>query len=142
MQEESPGLQEREWQNGTDALRQDVRALHPESQDMDWLFCSNNLLALEIALVSLPLDFKFGNDDEELVCNKEANDPMVVSATISGYKVKRILVDNGSVVEVLTWEAYQNMGLKGYVLSKDGSLYGFVNHSVQVKGSTSLPVTL
>lgn len=30
---------------------------------------------------------------------------MVVYTTIVGFKVKRILVDSGSVVEVLTWKA-------------------------------------
>lgn len=31
---------------------------------------------------------------------------MVVSVTIIGFEVKRILVDSESVVEVLTWDAY------------------------------------
>lgn len=40
-----------------DELRKDVRALHSESQDMDWLFCFNNPLALEITVINLPHDF-------------------------------------------------------------------------------------
>ncbi|XP_040957772.1 uncharacterized protein [Gossypium hirsutum] len=43
---------------------------------------------------------EFGNDNEELVCNKEGNDPMVVFVMIAGFEVKRILVDSGSVVEI------------------------------------------
>lgn len=45
-----------------DALQRDVRALHPESRDMNWLFCSNNPLVLEIAAVSLLYDFKVPKD--------------------------------------------------------------------------------
>lgn len=45
-----------------DALRRDVRALHLENRDMDWLFCSNNPLAPELAAVSLPCDFKVPRD--------------------------------------------------------------------------------
>lgn len=37
---------------------------------------------------------------------------MVVSVGIVGFEVKRILVDSRSMVKVLTWEAYQKMGLK------------------------------
>lgn len=45
-----------------DELRRDVRALHPESQDIDWLFCSNNLVTPKIVAVNLPRDFKVPTD--------------------------------------------------------------------------------
>ncbi|MBA0605835.1 hypothetical protein Godav_018370 [Gossypium davidsonii] len=41
-QYEAPSTQMKEWLNEMDKLRRNVPALHPESQDMDWLFCSNN----------------------------------------------------------------------------------------------------
>ncbi|KAK5839761.1 hypothetical protein PVK06_008598 [Gossypium arboreum] len=41
-----------------DVLRRDVQELHPNVQDMDWLFCSNNPLSLEVAVVNLPSEFK------------------------------------------------------------------------------------
>ncbi|KAK5846469.1 hypothetical protein PVK06_002759 [Gossypium arboreum] len=44
--------------NKIDALRIDVRALYLDSEDMDWLFFSNNLLVAEVVAVSLPSDFK------------------------------------------------------------------------------------
>lgn len=47
-----------------------------------------------------------------LVCDEGGNDPMVVFATITCFEVKRILVNSVSVVEVLTWEAYQRTRLK------------------------------
>lgn len=55
---------------------------------------------------------EFENNDDELIYNKENNDPIVVSASVIGFKVKRILVDSGNVMEVLSWGAYKRMGLK------------------------------
>ncbi|KAK5771878.1 hypothetical protein PVK06_048132 [Gossypium arboreum] len=45
-----------------DELRRDVRALHPKSQNMDWLFCSNNSLAPKIAMINFLRDFKVLKD--------------------------------------------------------------------------------
>lgn len=45
---------------------------------------------------------EFSNDDEELVYDEEGNDLMVIFVTISGFKVKRIFVNNGNIVEVLS----------------------------------------
>ncbi|KAH1130379.1 hypothetical protein J1N35_001757 [Gossypium stocksii] len=67
---------------------------------------------------------------------------MVVLVTVPNFEVKRILVDSGSAVKVLSWEAYQKMGLKEQALSRVGPLYSFANHLVEVKGSITLPVTL
>lgn len=66
----------------------------------------------------------------------------MVLEKVMGFKVKRILVDNGSMVEVLSWDAYQKMGLKEQALSKASLLYGFMNHPVEVRGSITLLVTL
>lgn len=85
---------------------------------------------------------EFGNNDEELVSDDEGNYPMVVLLTIANFEVKRILVYSGSAVEVLSWDAYQKMGLKEQTLSKGSPLYGFANHPAKVKGSITLLVTL
>ncbi|KAH1114996.1 hypothetical protein J1N35_008374, partial [Gossypium stocksii] len=53
---------------------------------------------------------EFNDKDEDSVCDKEGNDPIVVLATIARFEVKRIFVKSGSIVEVLTWDAYQKMG--------------------------------
>ena len=42
----------------------------------------------------------FNEDDTELI-SEQGNDPIVVSATIGNYHVHRILIDNGSAVEIL-----------------------------------------
>ncbi|KAH1082170.1 hypothetical protein J1N35_021931 [Gossypium stocksii] len=62
---------------------------------------------------------------------------MVMLAAITGFEVKRILVDSGSAVEVLTWEVYQKLGLKEQVLKKASLLYNFAN-----QGCITLLVTL
>ncbi|KAA3465916.1 Transposon Ty3-G Gag-Pol polyprotein [Gossypium australe] len=67
---------------------------------------------------------------------------MVVSVVIVGFEVKRILVDSGSTVEVLTWEAYQKMRLKEKTLKRASPLYDFTNHPIEVKGCITFPVTL
>lgn len=61
---------------------------------------------------------------------------------IVGLEVKRIILDSGSSVEVLTWEAYQKIGLKEQALKRASLFYGFANRSVKVKGCITLPVTL
>ncbi|KAA3484423.1 Retrovirus-related Pol polyprotein from transposon 17.6 [Gossypium australe] len=66
---------------------------------------------------------KFGCDNKKLVRDEEGNYPMVVSAIVVRFKVKRILVDSGSAVEVLSWQVYQNMGLKEQALSEASPLY-------------------
>ncbi|KAK5839780.1 hypothetical protein PVK06_008619 [Gossypium arboreum] len=63
----------------------------------------------DVTLLSVPKrsryqekwNVEFESDNEELICDEEGNDPMVVSATVTGFKVKRILVDSGSIVKVL-----------------------------------------
>lgn len=43
-------------------MRRDIQALHPGVQDMDWLFCSINPLALKVAIVGLPSEFKVSKE--------------------------------------------------------------------------------
>ncbi|KAK5792618.1 hypothetical protein PVK06_033733 [Gossypium arboreum] len=58
IQEEAVGAHAKPWKNEIDALHRDVRALHPNVQDMDCLFCSNNPLSSKVATVSLPIEFE------------------------------------------------------------------------------------
>ncbi|KAH1114835.1 hypothetical protein J1N35_008213 [Gossypium stocksii] len=143
-QDKTPSTQVKEWLNKMDKLHRDVRALHPKSRDMDWLFCFNNSLAPKIVTISFPCDSKsveLTSDDDELIHDEEGNDSMVVSATVVGFKVKRIVTDNDSAVEV-SWKTYKKMGLKEQSLSIGNPLYSFTNHPVEVKGPITLLVTL
>ncbi|PKU62402.1 hypothetical protein MA16_Dca028415 [Dendrobium catenatum] len=72
-------------------------------------------------------------------------DPLVISAGIGDpcYNVKRILVDNGSSVDVLFYSTFLSMGLSREKLQPAaGPLYGFDNRPVRVEGTITLPVVL
>ncbi|KAH1097066.1 hypothetical protein J1N35_013987 [Gossypium stocksii] len=58
FQEKAIGVHAKPWQNEMDVLGRDVQELHPNVQDIDWIFCSYNLLSLEVAYVNLPSEFK------------------------------------------------------------------------------------
>ncbi|KAK5825684.1 hypothetical protein PVK06_020542 [Gossypium arboreum] len=64
---------------------------------------------------------------------------MVVLIEIEGFEVKKILVDNDRVVEVLSWRAYKKMSLKVQPLSATNPLYSFVNHPDEVRQNNLWP---
>ena len=45
------------------------------------------------------------------IVEDNSNDPIAVLAIINTFLVKKILIDDGSVVEVLMLKAFQEMGL-------------------------------
>ncbi|KAK5794172.1 hypothetical protein PVK06_035381 [Gossypium arboreum] len=52
------------------------------------------------------VESRISDEDEDLMCDEEGNDPMVVEVIIARFEVKRISVHSGNAVEVLTWDAY------------------------------------
>ncbi|KAK8928780.1 hypothetical protein KSP39_PZI017671 [Platanthera zijinensis] len=84
--------------------------------------------------------------DEDLIGIRTPHqDPLVISDGIRDpcYNVKRILVDNGSSVDVLFSTTLQNMNISRQQLTPAaGPVYDFDNHPVQVIGTVTLPVTL
>ncbi|KAK3037883.1 hypothetical protein RJ639_032113 [Escallonia herrerae] len=76
-------------------------------------------------------------------------DPSVKDSTNSSpeqarnFDVKRALVDNGSSVEVLFYDAFNKMNiLMDRLWKMDTPLYGFSNQPVAVKGIITLPVAI
>nr|AAT81681.1 putative retrotransposon protein [Oryza sativa Japonica Group] len=68
-------------------------------------------------------------------------DPLVISAEIAGFEVRRILVDGGSSTDVIFAEAYAKMGLTTQALTPaPTSLRGFGGEAVQVLGQAQLIV--
>ena len=51
----------------------------------------------------------FGPEDGQHVQHPH-NDVLVISAHIQNFSVKRLLIDDGSAVNTLSWEAYKAMG--------------------------------
>lgn len=72
----------------------------------------------------------------------DGNDPIVITEGIINFDVKRILMDNGSAVEILSYNAFRDMGLKEADLSPAKPIYGFGNQPIRVLGHVTLPVTL
>ncbi|KAK3025694.1 hypothetical protein RJ639_041699 [Escallonia herrerae] len=71
------------------------------------------------------------------------DDPLVVTLRVGNFDEKRILVDNGSLAEVLFYEAFQRMNIPSDRLRKiDTPLYSFSNHPVVCEGIIALPVTV
>ena len=70
-------------------------------------------------------------------------DALVIMAMIANNNVHRILVDNGSSVDILYYQAFQRMGLKVNDLKPSPNpIYGFIGDSVIPLGVISLPTTL
>ncbi len=82
----------------------------------------------------------FGPKDAEEVMFPH-QDPLVISAEIAGFEVRRILVDGGSSADVIFAEAYAKMGLTTQALTlAPTSLRGFSGEAVQVLGQAQLIV--
>ena len=82
---------------------------------------------------------KFSPLDTDIV---QDNDPIAVSAIINTFLVERILIDDGSAVEVLMWKAFKEMRLEESQLKPSGPIYGFANQPIRRKGIITLPITI
>ena len=66
------------------------------------------------------------------ILEDNGNNPIVISSIIDNFLVERILVDNGSAVEILIYDAFKNMGLDESILRPTGLIYGFTNQPIKV----------
>ncbi|KAK3010864.1 hypothetical protein RJ639_012970 [Escallonia herrerae] len=63
------------------------------------------------------------------------DDPLVITIKAGNFEVKCVLVDNGSSIEILFYDAFKKMNISMDRLRKmDTPLYGFSNHPVAVEG--------
>lgn len=67
---------------------------------------------------------------------------LVIIAQVRPVDVRRIMIDNGSLVDVLYSHAYQRLDLEGWKMEvgQESLLYGFSNDSVHVAGTIELHV--
>ena len=69
------------------------------------------------------------------------NDALVVTLRIGGYKVKRVMVDQGSCVKVIYLDLYKGLNLKPEDLTiYDSPLVSFDRKIVILKGQIRIPV--
>ncbi|KAK3030966.1 hypothetical protein RJ639_034887 [Escallonia herrerae] len=82
--------------------------------------------------------------DEDLKDVKTLHDdPLVITIKAGNFEVKHVLVDNGSFVEILFYDAFKKMNISTDRLQKmDTPLYGFSNHPVAVEGIIVLLVAI
>ena len=52
----------------------------------------------------------FTNDDFHGL-NHQQDDPMVITVELENYAVKKVLIDQGSLVDILYWATYQKLQL-------------------------------
>ena len=69
-------------------------------------------------------------------------DLITISIMNDTYLVEKILKDDGSVVEVLIWEAFNGIGLDKSLLRPARPIYGFTNQLILKRGLVMLLVTL
>ena len=75
--------------------------------------------------------------------DQQHDDPMVITATIHNYSVKRILVNQGSSTNILYSDAATSIGIKKVDLKPhEESLIGFCGKHVPIEGLIRLRVTL
>ena len=81
------------------------------------------------------------SDEDKLETLQPHDDALVVTLRIGGYDVKRVLVDQGSVVEVMYPDLYKGLNLKPEDLSTyDSPLVSFEGKTITPKGMIKLPV--
>ena len=70
------------------------------------------------------------------------NDPVVIIVVLVGRRVHRVLVDQGSSVDVMFWSTFNKLQLSPDQLRYyDGCLYGFAGDQVEVRGHVELRTT-
>ena len=63
-----------------------------------------------MARTSLPIPTITITSEDGLHVKQPHNDALVINTHIRNYLVKRMLVDDGSAINVLTWKAFQAIG--------------------------------
>ena len=81
------------------------------------------------------------SDDDKIGTTQPHDDALVVTLRIEGYDVKRVLVDQGSAVEVMYPDLYKGLNLRPDDLtSYDSPLVSFEGKTVTPMGQIRLPI--
>ena len=92
------------------------------------------------ARVELPLVMGFSNEDK-IETIQPHDDTLVITLRIGGYDVKRVMVDQGSVTEIMYLDLYKGLNLR----TEDRTLYSsplvsFKGKIIILKGQIRLPM--
>ena len=100
----------------------------------------NSNSELKRARVEIRLALSF-SDEEKVGIIQPHNDALVVTLKIGGYDVKRVLVDQGSAVEIMYPNLYKGLNLKLEDLTVYNSpLVSFEGKTVILRGQIRLPI--
>ncbi|XP_065636050.1 uncharacterized protein LOC136070268 [Quercus suber] len=81
------------------------------------------------------------SDEDKMGTIQPHDDALVITLRIWGYDVKRVMVDQGSAVEIMYPDLYKGLGLKPQDLTPYDSLFvSFEGRVVTPKGQIRLPV--
>ncbi|KAL0355702.1 UNVERIFIED_CONTAM: hypothetical protein Sradi_4017100 [Sesamum radiatum] len=71
------------------------------------------------------------------------NDALVISATLSNFWVKKVLVDSGSSTDIIFYDAYAQLGIDNAQVRKVNTLLtGFSGEMIEPLGEVTLPLSL
>ena len=89
---------------------------------------------------NVPLVLSFSDADKQGAIQPH-DDALVVTLRIGGYDVKKVMVDQGSVVEIMYPDLFKGMGLKPEdLVTYSSALVSFEGKMVVPKGQIRLPV--
>ena len=105
-----------------------------------WLSIKDNNSEPKRARIESPLVLGFLADDK-IGTIQPHDDALVVTLRIGGYDVKRVLVDQGSAVEIMYPDLYKGLNLKPEDLTAyDSPLVSFEGKTITPKGQIRLPI--
>ena len=92
--------------------------------------------------INVPLVLGF-LDEDKLGTIQPHNDALVVTLRIGGYDVKRVMIDQGNVAEIMYPDLYKGLGLEPENLTAyDSLLMSFEGKMVVPKGHIRLPMQI
>ena len=107
---------------------------------MAWLPVEDANSRLKRARVDIQLVLGFSNEDKIRTIQSH-DDALVVTLRIGGYDVKRVLVDQGSGIEIMYPDLFKGLNLRPEDLTTyDSPLVSFDGKTVISKGQIRLPV--
>ena len=105
-----------------------------------WLSTEDNNSEPKRARIDIPPVLGFSNEDK-IGTIQPYDDALVITFKIRGYDVKRVLVDQGSAVEIMYPNLYKGLNLKPENLTTyDSPLVSFEGKTVTPKGQIRLPI--
>lgn len=83
------------------------------------------------------------SDEDFHAPDPNQDDPMVITTIIARYSVGKVLVDQGSSVNILYWETFQQMDISNdMIMPFHEQILGFAGEQVDMRGYVDLRMSL